>query len=292
MYYPLSQITTNLSTSNGEFILVGSRDEYTGNYFSTSDGKYYTGNTPQDGPNLTLVLNVEFNIQKDAEVGNMGTLDQNTSDIITLLPPSYVSSLSSEINFAPPPKQSSPYPTEENYKTGEFVRYFLKKTNTPLYIEVSKDTYTNYKDKNQNTQYQLYTTIKISWDLTGDPLNTYKVNKNIILLAQQQQNLLGFLFSFKGKYVKYYKPTPQNFFNTKGKELKIETTNENYIGFYHVNPNIGKIMEGKFHKPTFHNILIPIVEGEVVVKSSSLNKEVGTSIRQNITRNNQGNSGY
>jgi hypothetical protein len=56
MYYPKSQITTNLSTNGKEFQIVGTSEYYIGSYFKTSNGRFYTGKTPQDGNNL-LILN-------------------------------------------------------------------------------------------------------------------------------------------------------------------------------------------------------------------------------------------
>ena len=62
-----------------------------------------------------------------------------------------------------------------------------------------------------------------------------------------------------------------------------------YAGFYHVSPNLGKIMEGKFHKPTLHNILIPFKGDEIKGKVQVVvDNEVGTSRRTNYQRN----SGY
>ena len=55
MYFPKSQIISNLSTNGGEFILSSTRKPYTGKYFSTSDGRFYTGATPQDGNNQELL---------------------------------------------------------------------------------------------------------------------------------------------------------------------------------------------------------------------------------------------
>ena len=57
MYYPKSQITTNLSTNGKEFQIVGKSEYYIGSYFKTSDGKFYTGKTPQDGVNKLLTKN-------------------------------------------------------------------------------------------------------------------------------------------------------------------------------------------------------------------------------------------
>jgi hypothetical protein len=54
MYFPKSQITTNLSTNGKEFQVVGTDEYYIGSYFKTSDGRFYTGKTPQDGNNKLL----------------------------------------------------------------------------------------------------------------------------------------------------------------------------------------------------------------------------------------------
>lgn len=55
MYYPKNQIETNLY-SNGEFVLEYTTNPYTGFYFKTSDGKYFTGKEPNNGPNFSLTL--------------------------------------------------------------------------------------------------------------------------------------------------------------------------------------------------------------------------------------------
>jgi hypothetical protein len=62
MYYPLSQITTNLYTNGDEFTYNDTDNvaqSYTGNYFKTSDGKFFTGKTPQDVPTTELTRIVE-----------------------------------------------------------------------------------------------------------------------------------------------------------------------------------------------------------------------------------------
>ena len=47
MYYPQSQIIVNLYTNGQEFIIKSSEENYIGNYWKTSDGKYFTGKTPE-----------------------------------------------------------------------------------------------------------------------------------------------------------------------------------------------------------------------------------------------------
>jgi hypothetical protein len=55
-YYPLSQIKTNLYTNGQEFTLTPytPSNSYVGYYWSTSDGKFFTGKTPQDTPNSEI----------------------------------------------------------------------------------------------------------------------------------------------------------------------------------------------------------------------------------------------
>lgn len=289
MYYPLSQITTDLYTSQEEFLVQSTNLPYKGKYYSTSDGKFFTGASPQDGENILLIPNTpEDSASRDVEGGITGTFDK-TNDTISLTPTSYKNSISQPLRLPPKPTSKIIFPTSEEYTIGEFTRYFLKKNNQNTYLEIDEATFTRYQNKNNETQHELYTPTSLPWDLTGNPIDVYNVNMNIVLLRETQLKWVGFSLWFKTRYVKYYKPTSQNFFNTKGGELKIETNNKNYAGFYHVNPNLGKIMEGKFHKPTLHDILIPFkgdeIKGKVQVR---VDNEVGTSRRTNYQRN----SGY
>ena len=55
MYYPLSQITSNLHTNGGEFVIKNTNTPYVGYYWKTSKGQYFTGKTPQDTPTEELI---------------------------------------------------------------------------------------------------------------------------------------------------------------------------------------------------------------------------------------------
>ena len=74
-YYPLSQITSNLYTNGLEYAvdLKNPSNSYSGYYWKTSDGKYFTGKTPQDTPciELFVIPNLEGgeNGEKDKKAG-------------------------------------------------------------------------------------------------------------------------------------------------------------------------------------------------------------------------------
>ena len=55
MFYPKSQIKTNLSTNGGEYIYASNKLPYSGDYFITGDGKIYTGKNPNNKPNYLLI---------------------------------------------------------------------------------------------------------------------------------------------------------------------------------------------------------------------------------------------
>ena len=62
MYFPKSQIKTDLYTNGEEFTILKSNTPYVGSYYSVSSGKFYTGKNPNDGGNFELVPNYsEFN---------------------------------------------------------------------------------------------------------------------------------------------------------------------------------------------------------------------------------------
>jgi len=54
MYFPKSQTKTNLYTNGGEFTIQQSNTPYTGYYYETSKGEYYSGKTPNESPTFKL----------------------------------------------------------------------------------------------------------------------------------------------------------------------------------------------------------------------------------------------
>ena len=201
MYYPLSQITTNLNTNGGEFIYSSTKENYRGDYFKTSKGEYFTGKTPQDGPNELLILSPpEGEIQITSQNGNISFV--NTEDFEVN---NYVV-VSKQPTTAPSPPTYSPNtPTQQDYQIGEYRRYFCKKTNEILYLEIDKDTYDKLIGQDPTIIYQLYQPFNLSWQLTGDIEQVYKINKSTTELATKNQKLPMLSMYLKMDFTKYYK---------------------------------------------------------------------------------------
>lgn len=200
MYYPKSQIITNLYTNGGELIYVSSQAQYIGYYYKTSTGKYFTGRTPQDSPNLELKL-----ISINTDLNNLPTLFSvpvNTFDI-NIEDYNNIKRSSQEILNVPTYYQ--PQPTQQDYQTGEFRRYFVKKTNELLYIEVSKETYEAILNKDSQWVWYDYFAFNLPWQITGDKLQVAKTNKNIVDLAMKNSSLPKFNLYLRDDYTKFYK---------------------------------------------------------------------------------------
>ena len=285
MYFPLSQITTNLDTNGEDYYVASTNQPYSGKYFKTSKGTSYTGATPKDGPNLLIVLGQPENTtnQQDTEEGNPGSY--NSSANATFLPLAYVNSNSNTVSPTIPLITSTPLPTQEDYNNVKYQRYFLKRATNYIYKEVSEKTYNLYKNQSPEVQYSLYVPLKINWIIRGELLNVYRTNINIVKRAERINGWVGFFDSFKDRFARYFKNEDNKVFYTSGGELKIKDTDIEYIGYYHVHPSKGVIMEGRVHVDTPHNILVLIEEGDILTKQKvSTEGEVGTSRRRNIPR--------
>ena len=193
MYYPKSQIKTALYTNGGEFIRTDNDQDYKGYYWTNSSEQYFSGKTPQDIPNILL--------QK-----------QQTEDSEH---PSTPKSFSAWVDEAPnglsetkpglSPNKFYPTPSEEDYKLGQFTRYFTKKTNQNIYYEISKEDYDRLQAKDSTIKWQLYLGIKLKWELTGEKNEVYKTNKNIVMQTELNQRLPLFSKIFRKDYLQYYK---------------------------------------------------------------------------------------
>lgn len=284
-YYPKSQIIPNLYAANGEnngvegtLINTQTKNPHTGFFWSTADGKYYTGKTPSDLPNAELIID-----RSTLPIGSPGPLYpklQTKSTIALFLndPEVEIRGLAGPtpsgnpdfgwvqydivkyaqlkgITINDPPEFDNPYtnpviPEETDYKRGSFKRYFAKKRNANLYIEIDKSMYDNISGKKRSVTYYDYLAFDLIWTLTGNIDDVKEINKNSIDLANRTYNLSGFYKFLQSDYLKYYG------LYTEGGEYKL-SNGKIYMGLYHIHPDKGA-MVGRVHVETPHDNLTPI----------------------------------
>jgi hypothetical protein len=218
MYYPKSQIIENQKTNGGELQNSSTQQDYKGAYYQTSDGSFYSGKNPQDRPSfpLTPISQNDNPITNPTNITPPDTVSRKfvdptsepTSNNYFIIDENYYSSknIPEDRGEAPrKPKFTLNTPSLIDYQNGYFTRYFVKKVNNNLYLEVNKKEYNLFKKTDPTVQFNLYIPIEITWNLTGNKIEVFNKNKTIVSLKEQKENLSGFTLSFKNKFDKYYK---------------------------------------------------------------------------------------
>ena len=192
IYYPKSHITPDLY-SNGDLVYKNTNNPYTGYYFSTFDNKAFTGRFPGDGNNLELNPPPQNN-----NISNSTLFEDANPEDTRFYPENLEYSILKNIKYnkgiSQTPTPFYPQPSIADYKTGEFTRYFAKKTNEQIFIETSDLINNKY-----------YIGFSIPWKLTGDKEQVYNVNRNIVELKEFKLKLRGFGDFLKRDYLKFYK---------------------------------------------------------------------------------------
>jgi hypothetical protein len=225
MYFPKSQITPNLYTNGGEFIYASNSKPYAGYYFKTSTGKYFTGRNQDDRPNelLNPITNQANQINNTANPNPQtsialpfeGAFPQNANVSNDAIIPDYSEELVIEylnikqisLNDLPSfivPTYNPVLPTQQDYQNGEFRRYFCKKTNEIIYIEISQETFDKLVAKDSQVLWQLYKPFFLTWQLTGNVTQVARVNKNSIELTSFRNKLPRLEEYLRFDYTKYY----------------------------------------------------------------------------------------
>ena len=96
-------------------------------------------------------------------------------------------------------------PIEQDYQIGEFRRYFCKKTNEIIYIEIDKKQFDLLKGKDVKIAFEYYQPFDIPWALVGNETYVANVNYNMVQLTMKNQKLPMFDMYLKEDYTKYYK---------------------------------------------------------------------------------------
>jgi len=296
-YFPKHYIKTNQSTTGGEFVFRANELDYTGPYWSTGNGRFYTGNTPQSSPIFELlpkipINNLDFLYSEpvytdkikiaylgDAPIVGDGTLPYNENNVINYSNLRKSPKTANAIKYLP--QYNPTLPTQQDYQNSEFIRYFAKKTNENQYIEINQQTYNQLFYNDRAVEWTLYTPFSIFWQLTGDKQQVQQVNKNITEAKIKALKLYSFNEYLKFDFLKYYQfPNISNLY-TAGGEFKT-ANGQNYIGFYHIHDKTGPMI-GATHTKEPHGLLFPINE---TIVSQVINKQTSQVITQTTSSYN------
>ena len=205
-YYQSFAIIPNLNTQPGQFTLEGR--PYSGKYYQTVDGEFFTGPNPQVGPSEKLEKALNFVTAPG--LNHLNIPDKSKIDLA-------IRSNISTTRIPGRPNTYYPQPTEEDYKKGYVIRYFTKKENEKGFItEINEEEYNNIVNGTTDYDISLYQTTKILWKLTGPLKSTRTSQYNVIpgiidtnqrLTESANKNFLGIVDFIDEDYTKYARPT-------------------------------------------------------------------------------------
>lgn len=212
MYFPQSQIKTNLFTNGGEFVILATNENYIGSYWSTSAGKYYTKKSPQDTPYVELIKFEPLPLNNNSSISILGIQSGSIQNLNLDYETVRAYDLARGVDVNNPeikliPQYFLPTPTEKEYSLGAFTRYLCKRTNQNIYIEINEDTFNGLKDSNPEYLFSLYAPFSITWTLTGNTISEVsKINFNVVSQFQKQNKYKGLVKYFKN-YSQFFKPS-------------------------------------------------------------------------------------
>ena len=211
MYYPKSQITTDLYTNGNEYVYTSNKQEYIGYYWKTSSGKVFTGKTPQDTP-IQQLTPIEIPYSEPSNINNsflessinaLNLYEPDYEEEVRIITYAFLKNIDTNVKILVP-IYSPTLPTSQDYQIGEMRRYFCKKINEISYLEINKDTYDKLIGNNPTIAFQYYQAFNVPWQLTGDKEQVFKTNRNIVELTMKQQKLPQFDLYLQKDYTKYY----------------------------------------------------------------------------------------
>jgi hypothetical protein len=217
MYIPKNRLITNLYTRGNELVYKDDKALYTGYYYKTYDGKYFTGKTPNEKPNdeleLTTLNAKTFEaLENKSQIAFIDTpvvpSDNKAELVNSILIIDYSKLKGIDLNNPTGlivPSQYYPQPIQSNYDLGSFVRYFIVKINESKFLEINQNTYDAIKTQNKEWSWEAYTPFLIQWTLVGGKQQVYNTNKNIVLLAEQRLGKKGLGRFLKEDYNQFYK---------------------------------------------------------------------------------------
>ena len=201
-YFPKNRIIPDQYTNGGEFIIKVTKQPYIGFYYILYNGTFFTGKNQNDGISQELI---PFELPPIDVTEN--------SLLVTITPEDDLKAndyLRLKDGLPPIKKLPTPYyptPSVKDYELGEFQRYFAKKINEYVFIEIDQDTYTKLSQNSNEYYWRLYYSVSIPWELKGDQNKVELTNRSIVAQAEVNFKLYGFSEYIKqsGGFLKFYK---------------------------------------------------------------------------------------
>ena len=299
MYYPKSQIKSNLYTNGKEYVYTSDKTSYTGYYYTTSDGKAFSGKEPNDGVNVRLI---SYNSTTGNEINSQpliggkeiitSTINQTDAPFDDDNPYDVVTSQNNypKLKDLKPRKIPNQYlrrPQKGDVKLGGYNKFFTKKRTSFLYYEISEEDYNLLIEKDKTIAFDLYEGVSIFWDLYN-----FSLNKTKVADVERDYKWYGFINSFNDNFSTSPDLPTVSYLYTRGNEFLLPNR-KSYVGYYHYMSE-GNAMTGKYHGEGSDVNLIQIVSTPTPSSPESPSIETSNTPKpqQTLPPNSGGGGGY
>ena len=169
MYFPKSKIITDRYTNGGELFYKNTGTPYQGYYHILASGEVFSGKSPTDGQVLELVYTTNYN---DKSPNELNTFQVSPTSIFKLydfgtskLPYDNIRK-QNQIEY-PPTVLIEPTYIQPTVSYPSFIRYFVKRVNNVLFIEIDQQQYTSLKSKDRSYNWPSYIPFSLPWTTGG-----------------------------------------------------------------------------------------------------------------------------
>jgi hypothetical protein len=250
-YIPKNRVISNLYTPGSTFYIKNTNSDYTGFYYKTSNGKFFSGKNPDD-PDSREILEyppsldpIDIDTRFLDEDAILPVVNYDVTDFIDDDPftPRSQALLTASLNGALPytllnqtndprtqhiiPRNTIVIPSEEDINLGVFDRHFLYRINTKEVIEVNKEVYRVVDNEDQYLG-NIYTSFIIPWVIDGKEEDTFNTNLNTVKITQTRNNILdnAIIKFFLNNFSQFHLTYPGVLVYNKNKNLRYYPNSE------------------------------------------------------------------
>ena len=204
-YYPSFYTLNDQSAVEGQFTLNGG--PYSGKYYATANGRYFTGPSPEQGPNEELKPVAQY---ENSPALSSTSVPQSVKDMLVTKTQLKTNRITGR------PNAFYPNPTESDYSRGYLIRYFVKRENETIVTEIDQNEYSSIVNGTADYDISMYQTCTLLWKITGPLRSQRKSQYNVIpgiietnqrLTETTNKTFLGILEFIGGDYSKFARPT-------------------------------------------------------------------------------------
>ncbi len=205
-YIPKNRIVSNLYTNGGDFQILTTGENYTGYYWKSYDGSFFTGKNQNDIPSQKLIKSTPSELPFSNPKKSYSSL--NTDNEYSLDVEDYIAITSQNPNQLTQflPHTHFPKPTKEDYKLEEFTRYFCVKINTNTFMEISKETFNSIFSQDVEWDWEPYIPFKLKWNIKGDKEEVKTNNYKLVVLKEKELKRMGLKEYLNNNYLTFWYP--------------------------------------------------------------------------------------